>query len=50
MTARTESDDLRALAVFAEQAASAIMNARLFEAERAHVAELLALRTGREAS
>jgi putative methionine-R-sulfoxide reductase with GAF domain len=42
--------DLRALAVFAEQAASAIMNARLFEAERAHVAELLDLRAGREAS
>jgi GAF domain-containing protein len=42
--------DLRALAVFAEQAASAIMNARLFEAERAHVVELLALRAGSEAS
>ncbi len=41
--------DLRALAVFAEQAASAIMNARLFEAERSHVAELLALRGEREA-
>ena len=36
--------DLRALAVFAEQAALAIANARLYEAERAHVAALLELR------
>lgn len=35
--------DLRALSLFAEQAASAIANARLFEAERSHVAELLEL-------
>jgi two-component system sensor histidine kinase KdpD len=36
--------DLRALSVFAEQAASAIVNARLFESERAAVAELLELK------
>jgi GAF domain-containing protein len=36
--------DLRAVAVFAEQAAAAIANARLYEAERAHVAELIELR------
>jgi GAF domain-containing protein len=36
--------DLRAVAVFAEQAASAVANARLYEAERAHVAELIELR------
>jgi transcriptional regulator with GAF, ATPase, and Fis domain len=41
--------DLRALAVFAEQAALAIANARLYEAERAHVAALLDLRRKREA-
>lgn len=41
--------DLRALAVFAEQAALAIANARLYEAERAHVAALLELRPRREA-
>jgi GAF domain-containing protein len=41
--------DLRALAVFAEQAALAIANARLYEAERAHVAALLDLRKRREA-
>ena len=35
--------DLRALSLFAEQASSAITNARLFEAERSHVAELLEL-------
>lgn len=35
--------DLRALSMFAEQAAGAIANARLYEAERAHVAELLEL-------
>ena len=40
--------DLRALAVFAEQAATAVANARLYEAERAHVAALLDLRTRRE--
>ena len=40
--------DLRALAVFAEQAALAVANARLYEAERAHVAALLDLRTRRE--
>jgi transcriptional regulator with GAF, ATPase, and Fis domain len=40
--------DLRALAVFAEQAALAIANARLYEAERAHVAALLDLRKRRE--
>jgi putative methionine-R-sulfoxide reductase with GAF domain len=39
--------DLRALAVFAEQAALAIANARLYEAERAHVAALLDLRKQR---
>jgi GAF domain-containing protein len=33
--------DLRALAVFAEQAAGALANARLYEAERAQVAQLL---------
>jgi len=33
--------DLRALALFAEQAASAIANARLYEIERRHVAELV---------
>jgi hypothetical protein len=42
--------DLRALAVFAEQAALAIANARLYEAERAHVAALLDLRKRREVS
>jgi putative methionine-R-sulfoxide reductase with GAF domain len=36
--------DLRAVALFAEQAAAAIANARLYEAERAHVAELIELR------
>jgi putative methionine-R-sulfoxide reductase with GAF domain len=36
--------DLRAVAVFAEQAAAAVANARLYEAERAHVAELIELR------
>jgi len=36
--------DLRAVAVFAEQAASAVANARLYEAELAHVAELIELR------
>ena len=35
--------DLRAVSVFAEQAASAVANARLFEAERRHVAELIEL-------
>lgn len=41
---RTFSEyDLRALGLFAEQAASAIANARLYEAERQHVAELLKL-------
>lgn len=39
--------DLRALAVFGEQAALAIANARLYEAERAHVAALLDLRKQR---
>lgn len=38
--------DLRAVSVFAEQAAAAIANARLYEAERAHVAELRRLRAG----
>ena len=33
--------DLRALSLFAEQAASAIANARLYEAERHHVARLI---------
>jgi two-component system, OmpR family, sensor histidine kinase KdpD len=33
--------DLRALSLFAEQAASAIANARLYEIERLHVAELV---------
>lgn len=33
--------DLRVLSVFAEQAAAAIVNARLYEVERLHVAELL---------
>lgn len=33
--------DLRALALFAEQAAAAIANARLYEIEKLHVAELL---------
>ena len=42
--------DLRALSVFAEQAASAIANARLFEEERGRVAELLVLRGGEAAS
>jgi putative methionine-R-sulfoxide reductase with GAF domain len=42
--------DLRALSVFAEQAASAIVNARLFEGERDRVAELLVLRGGEEAA
>jgi two-component system, OmpR family, sensor histidine kinase KdpD len=36
--------DLRALSVFAEQAASAIVNARLYEAERSAVAELRELK------
>jgi two-component system sensor histidine kinase KdpD len=35
--------DLRALSLFAEQAAAAIANARLYEAERDHVAELVEL-------
>jgi two-component system, OmpR family, sensor histidine kinase KdpD len=35
--------DLRALGLFAEQAASAIANARLYETERRHVAELMEL-------
>jgi signal transduction histidine kinase len=35
--------DLRALSLFAEQAAAAIANARLYEAERSHVAELMEL-------
>jgi signal transduction histidine kinase len=35
--------ELRALNLFAEQAAVAVLNARLFEAERAHVTELLEL-------
>jgi GAF domain-containing protein len=35
--------------VFAEQAALAVANARLYEAERAHVAALLDLRKKREA-
>ncbi|MGA9161857.1 MAG: ATP-binding protein [Actinomycetota bacterium] len=35
--------DLRALSLFAEQAAVAIANARLFDAERAHVVELVEL-------
>jgi two-component system sensor histidine kinase KdpD len=35
--------DLRALALFAEQAAGAIANANLYETEREHVAELLEL-------
>jgi signal transduction histidine kinase len=35
--------DLRAMSVFAEQAAAAIANARLYEAERQHVAELIKL-------
>ncbi len=35
--------DLRAVAVFAEQSASAIANARLFDAERRHVAQLIEL-------
>lgn len=39
--------DLRALAVFAEQAAGAIANARLYEDQRAQVAQLLHLRKGR---
>jgi two-component system, OmpR family, sensor histidine kinase KdpD len=33
--------DMRAMSVFAEQAASAIANARLYETERQHVAELI---------
>lgn len=37
--------DLRALAVFAEQAAGAIENARLYEAQRVQLAQLLHLRT-----
>jgi GAF domain-containing protein len=36
--------------VFAEQAASAIVNARLYEGERDRVAELLVLRGGEEAA
>jgi two-component system sensor histidine kinase KdpD len=35
--------DLRALSLFAEQAAGAIANASLYETEREHVAELMAL-------
>jgi two-component system sensor histidine kinase KdpD len=35
--------DLRALSLFAEQAAGAIANARLFESQRAHVVELMEL-------
>ncbi|MFB3738462.1 MAG: ATP-binding protein [Candidatus Velamenicoccus archaeovorus] len=35
--------DLRALSLFAEQAAGAIANARLYERERTHVAELVEL-------
>ena len=35
--------DLRAMSVFAEQAASAISNARLYEAERQNVSELMRL-------
>jgi two-component system, OmpR family, sensor histidine kinase KdpD len=35
--------DLRAMSVFAEQAASAISNARMYEAERQHVSELMRL-------
>ena len=35
--------DLRAMSVFAEQAAAAMANARLYEAEREHVAELIEL-------
>ena len=35
--------DLRAVSVFAGQCAAAIANARLFEAERQHVAELIEL-------
>lgn len=35
--------DLRALSLFAEQAAAAIANARLYDAERTHVEELLEL-------
>ena len=35
--------DLRAMSVFAEQAAAAIANAKLYEAERQHVAELIQL-------
>ena len=35
--------DLRALSLFAEQAAVAIANARLFDAERTHVVELVEL-------
>jgi signal transduction histidine kinase len=35
--------DLRALSLFAEQAAGAIANARLYEAERKHVIELMEL-------
>lgn len=42
--------DLRALSVFAEQTASAIANARMFEVEREHVAELQVLRGGKEAA
>lgn len=38
--------DLRALAVFGEQAAGALSNARLYEAERATVAELRQVRPG----
>jgi GAF domain-containing protein len=36
--------DLRALSVFAEQAAAAVANARLYERERDHLAELTTLR------
>ena len=42
--------DLRALSVFAEQASAAVANARLYERERDHVAELTALRSGGEAT
>ena len=42
--------DLRALAVFGQSAAAAIENARLFEAQKAQVAQLLHLRAERGAS
>jgi two-component system, OmpR family, sensor histidine kinase KdpD len=40
-TRRFTEYDLRALSLFAEQAASSIANARLYEIERLHVAELV---------